>query len=62
MLTRSTEVGDRCIRMVPFIGSCCTSLGQGDVRQVSVNGQRDVILLAVRPSGRRPENKLRPSL
>jgi hypothetical protein len=37
-------------------------LGQGDVRQVSVNGQCDVILLAVRPSGRRPENKLRPSL
>ena len=37
-------------------------LGQGDVRQVSVNGQCDVILPAVRPSGRRPENKLRPSL
>ncbi len=31
------------------------------MRQVSVNGQCDVILLAVRPSGRRPENKLRPS-
>jgi hypothetical protein len=38
------------------------NLGQGNMRQVSVNGQCDVILLAVRPSGRRPENKLRPSL
>jgi hypothetical protein len=38
------------------------SLGQSDVRQVSVNGQSDVILLAVRPSGHRLENKLWPSL
>ena len=27
-----------------------------------VKGQYDVILLAVRPSGRRPKNKLRPSI
>jgi hypothetical protein len=26
MLMRWTEVGDRCIRMVPLIGSCCTSI------------------------------------
>ncbi len=26
MLTRSTEVGDCCMRTVPLIGSCCTSI------------------------------------
>jgi hypothetical protein len=38
------------------------TLGQGDVQQVSVNGQCDIILLAVQPSGHCLENKLWPSL
>ena len=46
-----------------FAAACGASLlGQGDVRQVSVSGQRDVILPASRPPGRRPESKLRPPL
>jgi hypothetical protein len=50
-------------RSLPVISPCLPIyLGQGHERQVSVNGQCDVILLAMWLSGCHPENKLRPSL